>query len=126
MNEQIMSVRKSFRGKRVDMVDTPFSTTIQKINTRDGVIYMSCELPIAVIFKDKKRKNVMTFTTFGDISVQDKLKLRKSMSFKTILQPAWAKPFARVNPIPLPEPVIKASLSVRSNSLVLILFLVLF
>ena len=83
MINKLYSTRR-FRGKRIKIYEVENSTTLTIAHFKDGCLYFSCDLPIAIVYKDKQA--IMNFRNYGEISVRNKILLRKVTKFKTITE----------------------------------------
>ena len=75
---------RNFRGKRIKIYDVGNSSTLTISHFKDGSIYFSCEMPIAILYKNGH--SIMNFRNFGEISLRNKILLREVTKYKTVME----------------------------------------
>ena len=84
MRTKLLYSTRRFRGKRIKIYEVENSTTLTIAHFKDGCLYFSCDLPIAIVYKNGHA--VMNFRNYGEVSVRNKILLRKVTEFKTVME----------------------------------------
>lgn len=72
------------RGKNIKTYHVGNSETLTVAHFNDGSVYFSLDQPFAIHYRD--RASIMTFEKLGDITMSNKLLLRKHGDYRTIME----------------------------------------
>ena len=86
MKNNLYSFRR-FRGKQIKIYEIENSSTITISHFKDGAIYFSCDMPIAIMYNNGYA--LMNFRNFGEVSVRNKILLREVTKYKTVVEKAF-------------------------------------